>query len=328
MTAQQKQGYNHGLECQKSESDDFMSNSGNISGQEDYYNTLSSEDEVPYSPRKVVKNAKHGRKSSRIWIWLLVLIAIFLLFFTPTRINILLLGIDPTHNDTAQGRSDTMILTTIPPVVPYLHMLSIPRDLWVDIPGHGQNRINTAHFFAEVANPGSGPAAAAEAVSLNFHVPVDYTVRIKIDGFKDVVDAMGGVTVTLPTDMSGYKAGTYHLDSTHALALVRDRKGSDDFFRQERGQIFLKGAAKQMLNPLNWWRIPGVITALSKSITMDIPVYLWPRVGYSVVFSAIKGFDMHSLDHNMVQGWITNEGADVLLPKWELINPLVDKLFR
>ena len=305
-----------------------MSNAKSQTGQEDYYNTLSSEDEIPQSPRKVSPSAVHGRKQGRVWVWILVAVAVFLLFFTPARINILLLGIDPTHNDTAQGRSDTMILTTIPPVVPYLHMLSIPRDLWVDIPGHGQNRINTAHFFAEIAHPGSGPAAAAQAVELNFQVPVNYTVRIQIEGFEKVVTAMGGVTVTLPTDMSGYKAGTYHLDATHALALVRDRKGSDDFFRQERGQIFLMGAAKQMLNPLNWWRIPSVLSALSQSITSTIPVYLWPRVGYSVLFSAVKGFDMHSLSHNMVQGFITNEGADVLLPKWDLINPLVDQLFR
>ena len=300
---------------------------------EGYYNTLLPDDEISSQsgarPAVVLAqkraNPKFGKK---FWIWAGIAIGIVLVFFTPFRINILVLGIDPTHNDTAQGRSDTMILTTLPPVSPFMHMLSIPRDLWVDIPGHGQNRINTAHFFAEVAKKGSGPAAAAEAVQLNFHLTVPYTMRIQISGFEDLVNAMGGVTVTLPFDMSGYKAGTYHLDATHALALVRDREGSDDFYRQMRGQIFIKAAVAQMLNPLNWWRIPAEMTSIAQSITTNIPIYLWPRIGYSLLFSAVKGFDMHSLDRSMVTNWVTPGGAQVLLPVWEKINPLVDKLFR
>jgi LCP family protein required for cell wall assembly len=302
---------------------------------EGYYNTIDVDDE--YKPARATvrtqgpasKPKETPRKKKHFWLWLTVAVVLFLLFFTPFRINILLLGIDNRIEDnTAMGRSDTMILTTIPPVSPYLHMLSIPRDLWVDIPGHGQNRINTAHFFAEIAKPGSGPKAAAETVELNFKVPVQYTVRIKFDGFISVVDAMGGVTVDLPTDMSGYTAGKHHLDAKQALAFVRDRKGSDDLFRGMRSQIFIKAAIRQMANPLHWWRIPGVTLAMTQAITTDIPVYLWPRIGYSVLFSGVTGFDTNTLNHNMVHGWITNEGADVLLPNWDLINPLVDKLFR
>jgi len=281
----------------------------------------------PPLPESDSKKEKPGTsKIKRIWI--AVALVIILVFFTPFRINILLLGIDPTHSATAQGRSDTMILTSIPPILPVVHMLSIPRDLWVDIPGHWQNRINTAHFFAEVAQKGAGPKAAAETVALNFKVSVPYTVRIQIDGFKKVVDAMGGVTVYLPNDMSGLKAGVHHLNSTQALRLVRDRAGSDDFFRQQRGQIFLKGAAAQMLNPINWWRVPGVVTAVFQSIDTNVPVFLWPRVGYSLLFSAIKGFDMQTLDRDMISAWVTNEGAQVLLPVWDKINPLLDKNFR
>jgi LCP family protein required for cell wall assembly len=299
---------------------------------EDYYNTIDEEPIVPVEPAHVdLEPAKRSKKrplEKSIWLWAGVALAVFLLFFTPFRINFLILGIDPNDQHSAQGRSDTMILTTIPPVSPYLRMLSIPRDLWVEIPGHGQNRINTAHYFAEVAKKGSGPQAAAETVEQNFHVSVPYTLRIQVDGFIKIVDAMGGVTVDLPTAMSGYTAGVHHLDAKQALTLVRDRKGSDDFYRQMRGQIFIKGAIKQMLNPLNWWRIPGVVMAFTESITTNIPVYLWPRIGYSVLFSGAVGFDSHTLDHNMVNGWITNEGADVLLPNWDRINPLVEKLFK
>ena len=254
--------------------------------------------------------------------------SIIVIFFTPFRINFLILGIDPNDQHSAVGRSDTMILTTIAPVLPSIHMLSIPRDLWVDIPGHGQNRINTAHYFAEIAKSGTGPKAAAATVEQDFHVSVPYTLRIQVEGFKNIVAAMGGVTIDVPFAMSGFTAGVHHLDAAQALTFVRDRKGSDDFYRQMRGQIFLKGAAQQMLNPLNWWRIPKVFLAFTQSITTNIPFYLWPRIGYSALFSTVTGFDMNTLDHNMVTGHITNDGADVLLPNWQKINPLVSKIFN
>ena len=72
------------------------------------------------------------------------------------RTNILLLGLDRAEAGSDAARTDTIILTTFVPHRLYLGMLSIPRDLWVTIPGVGENRINTAHFYAEAARPGRG----------------------------------------------------------------------------------------------------------------------------------------------------------------------------
>jgi LCP family protein required for cell wall assembly len=262
------------------------------------------------------------------WFWWVLIFGLFLFFFTPFRINTLILGIDRPPEGTWIGRSDTMILTTLPPVLPQLSMLSIPRDLWVTIPGQYENRINTAHYFAELDKQGSGKKAAAEVIKTNFGVNVNYVVRIKFDGFVKVVDAMGGVTVNLPVDMSGMTAGKHHLDGTQALRFVRDRAGSDDFFRQQRGQLFLSSAVKEMLNPVKWPLIPAVFTATVSSIDSNIPFWVWPRLTYGILFSAVKGFDSHTLDREMVTGWTTNEGAQVLLPNWDKINPLLYKLFK
>ncbi|HEX9012304.1 MAG TPA: LCP family protein, partial [Anaerolineaceae bacterium] len=98
---------------------------------------------------------------------LLAVLALAVYFLFPLRSNLLLLGTDRTNGSEAYGRTDTIILMTIIPLQPYVGMLSIPRDLWVPIPGHGENRINTAHFFAEVAQPGSGPRAAMQVVQDN-----------------------------------------------------------------------------------------------------------------------------------------------------------------
>lgn len=281
------------------------------------------ESELPVqSQEKTEKKRKHPG----LWFW--ISLAVLLVFFTPIRINLLVLGIDTRPGEEWMGRSDTMILTTIPPILPEVKMVSIPRDLWVAIPGHPDNRINTAHYFAEVAEAGTGPQAAADAVEANFGIKFPYSVRLRFDAFKEIVDAMGGVTINLPTAQAGLEAGVNHLDGTQALAFVRDRETSDDFFRQARGQMFIAAAFRQVLNPINWPRIPAVFAAVSSSVQIDLPFWLWPRVGYSLLFSAVKGFNTQSITREMVQPFLTDEGAQVLLPLWDAINPLMKSVFH
>ncbi len=260
----------------------------------------------------------------------LIVIALVLLaayFLTPGTSRLLLLGIDRTPEGTDMGRSDTMILMSISPLKPDVHMLSIPRDLWVTIPGVGENRINTAHYFAEIAEPGSGPEAAANTVESNFGVPVDYTLRIRFNGFKDVVTAMGGVNLNLPKPMAGYPEGKVHLDGDQALAFVRDRKGTDDFFRMEHTQFLVISAAKQMINPLMWVRIPVVAAAMFRVVDTNIPVYLWPRLGLAVIRAVPGGLDNRTLDRSMVNPFTTDGGAQVLGPNWDAINPMLKEMF-
>ena len=258
----------------------------------------------------------------------LILLLIFFLFFTPMRTTVLLIGIDRVPEGSNAGRSDTMILATMPPFLPEVSLFSIPRDLWVNIPGVGENRINTAHYFAELYQPGTGMDAAAGVVEANFGIDVPYVIRIKFDGLINIVDAMGGVTIDLPEAMSGLEAGVNHLDGTQALAFVRDRKGSDDFSRQKRGQMFINAAFRTMLNPAKWLRIPVIIPAVLKAVDTNIPAYALPRVIYGFAFSAVFGFDAQTLDRNWVTPWVTNEGAQVLLPNWDLILPAIDQIFN
>lgn len=281
-----------------------------------------------HSDLNVPVNKGKDKTPGRVRRVLLLLLILFFFFFTPFRTTILVLGIDSRPGEEWTGRSDTMIITTIPPVLPQVSMLSIPRDLWVNIPGYGENRINTAHFFAEAQKKGNGPQAAANAVEANFGIKVPYTVRIRFDGFKEIVDAMGGVNITLTEAMSGLDAGTHHLDGTQALAFVRDRETSDDFWRQKRGQMFITAAVKKMANPLNWFRLPAVLNAVGNTVQTDLPAWLYPRVGYSLAFSAIKGFDSQTLPREMVTPYLTDQGAQVLLPNWDLINPLVKSMFN
>lgn len=255
----------------------------------------------------------------------LAILAVYLVF--PGQTRILLLGIDRAPNGTAVSRTDTIILLQTDPFQPEVKMLSIPRDLWVPIPGVGENRINTAHFFAEANHPGSGPQAAMDVVGANFGVRPNYFARIQFDGFKEVVDAMGGLDLDLPKPMGGLPAGKHHLNGTQALAFARDRKGTDDFFRMSQGQVVILSAAREMINPLVWPRLPWIAAAFLRSVDTNLPAWEWPRVGFALLRAGPDGADHRTIPREMTKPFTTSGGAQVLLPNWDLIRPMVHQMF-
>jgi LCP family protein required for cell wall assembly len=257
-----------------------------------------------------------------------VLLLGLIYLLAPLRTNLLVLGADRSPEGTALSRTDTIILLSVNPLKPDIKMLSIPRDLWINIPGVGENRINTVHFFAESEKPGSGPATTVRVVSQTFQVPISYYVKVRFDGVVGIVDAMGGVDVNMPEAMSGYEAGWHHLDGKQALALARDRKGTDDFFRMAHGQLLIKAAVRQMFNPLTWVRLPLIAAAGFQMVDTDLPIWQWPRVGLAMARAVLSdGIDNRTLDRQMATPYMTSGGASVLLPQWDLINPLVQNMF-
>lgn len=248
----------------------------------------------------------------------------------PGRTNVLVFGVD--YVDPAiigtQARSDTIILATVDPVNSYIGLLSIPRDLWVPIPGFGENRINTAHFFAETQLPGNGPGVILETVRQNFGVQVGYFLRLRFEGFRGVIDAMDGVDLELEKPMAGYPAGVHHLKARKALGFVRDRSGSDDFFRMEQGQVMFKSIIKTMSRLEKWPRIPAVVRAGLRSVDTNLPVWMWPRMLLAFLWVGPEGIDSRFITRDMVTPFTTDQGAQVLLPRWELIRPLVDEMFK
>ena len=119
------------------------------------------------------------------------------------RVNILVMGIDQREHEQGPWRTDTMLILTIDPVTVSGGMLSIPRDLWVPIPGYEEGRINTAHYLGEFYDyPGGGSALAVKTVQYNFGVPIHYYVRVNFAAFEQLVDLIGGIDVYVEEEIA------------------------------------------------------------------------------------------------------------------------------
>ncbi|MFP7484964.1 LytR family transcriptional regulator [Priestia filamentosa] len=164
-------------------------------------------------------------------------------FSEKDPISILLLGVDEREGD--RGRSDSMILMTVNPDTKSMKMVSIPRDTRTEIIGHGTtDKINHAYAYG-------GVNMAVDTVENFLDVPVDYYVQVNMESFKDIVDAVGGVTVNNSLDFTydgvHFKKGQISLNGEEALKFSRmryeDPRG--DFGRQERQRQIIQAVIKK-----------------------------------------------------------------------------------
>ncbi|MBK9926630.1 MAG: LCP family protein [Anaerolineales bacterium] len=269
-----------------------------------------------------------ARKPKRRRVRGYILLALFLAyFFAPLRTNILFLGADTSPERGNLGRTDTILLATVVPLKPYVGLLSIPRDLWVTVPGVGEQRINTAYFYSEANQAGSGGEAAMSAVEENFGVSVSYYALIHMQGLISVVDALGGVDVMLESPMGGLPAGSHHLDGTGALAFARDRSMGDDFGRMAGTQTLIMALLKKSLQPSSWLALPQVIVAFTQAVDTNIPLWQGPRLFFALLRAPLFGMETRAITREMVTPFTTAGGAQVLLPNWDAIRPLLQEMF-
>ena len=286
--------------------------------------SLESFQPITIQPSLKIKKRRFDRVKKGFWLFML-LIAIY--FLAPFRTNILLLGTDDSPDRGALGRTDTIILTTIVPLKPYVGMLSIPRDLWVTIPNVGEQRINTAYFFAEANKSGTGGDAAMQTVRENFGVTVRNYAVIHMFGVVAAVDALGGVEIQLDQPSGGYPAGRHNLTGIEALTFVRDRATSSDFSRMQRTQILLLAMLNKGFEPSSWPKLPQFVLSLAKSVDTNVSLWQWPRLIFVFVRVPLFGIDSRTITPDMVSPFTTSGGAQVLGPNWEAINPLLKEMF-
>ncbi len=208
----------------------------------------------------------------------------------PEPVTVLLLGTDRRPGEEVTPRSDAVLVARIDPGRKRVALLSLPRDLWVAIPGHGNNRLNAAYLWGERDGPpGGGLALARATVSDALGLPIDHGVVVDFRGFAGIIDALGGVNVDVPRPLVDhafptadyrvttvrFAAGRQRMDGTTALAYARIRHPDSDFERGLRQQAVLVAIAERLRERgdlATWFAARRVSAALVGYVQTDMPV--------------------------------------------------------
>ena len=255
-------------------------------------------------------------------------------------INLLLLGSDQISTKDV-GRTDVMIVVSVNPELPSVALLSIPRDFYVWIPGHGFDRINTVYSHGERNGyPGGGPELLKATIEYNLGVQVHYYVRAGFDGFVRIVDTLGGVDVAVECPLSDtfpdpdspegqtdvdWLPGIHHLDGKHALWYVRSRWSTSDFDRNRRQQQVIRGLYGQILTLDIIPKIPQLWEVLNQNVSTDLE--LDELLYLANVGSRLDTMNLKSrfVGRGVLQSWTAPNGAYVLVPYREAIGPMVSE---
>lgn len=255
-------------------------------------------------------------------------------------VNILLIGLDE-RTGVEDTRTDTQIVVHIDPTARTAALVSLPRDLWVEIPGHGEDRINAAYKTGEKARPGSGPALAKATVRENLGIPIHYYAMVNFQGFERVVDTIGGVTLDVSRPLVDNQfpfqefgatrvyipAGLQHMDGRTALQYARSRHADSDIGRNSRQQQVLLALKEQGLG----MDLLAHFTELAHELGDAVRTDLLPlQIGSLAQLS--RSIDATSIQTVVIAGNMIREttlpsGASVLMPRWEVIRPAITRAF-
>ncbi|NJC95873.1 MAG: hypothetical protein C3F07_12180 [Anaerolineales bacterium] len=267
-----------------------------------------------------------------------------------SRINVLFIGLDYRDWEAGEGapRSDTMILFTIDPLSKTAGMLSIPRDMWVNIPGFGYSRINTAYSSGEGSKlPGGGPALAMKTVEQFLGVPVDYYAQVDFYTFIEFINLIGGIDVyseeRLVLDPIGSGkdklvvtcCGMRHLDGEKALAYARTRKTEGgDIDRAKRQQKVILAIRDKVLDPANFPVLLGKARQFYEEFSAGIKTNMPFEMGIQLAVLArdipIESIKQGVIDYSMVSldnTTLGGQAASVMKPFPDKIRELRDQIF-
>ena len=262
-----------------------------------------------------------------------------------SRVTILILGLD--YSDWRGGdtpHSDTMILLSVDPISNTASILSIPRDLWVNIPGFDYGRINEAYFNGEAYNlPGGGSELARQTVEQFIGVPVHYYAVIGFDAFIDFIDEIGGVIVTPDQYVKIEKFGggqeeilepgkMYTLDGGLALAYARERHTEGgDVDRASRQQEVILAIKHRILKYENLPNLiakaPALYQDISSGISTNLNLQEAIQLGLLGLQLDISNIKQGIINYDMVIPTSSPDGEKILKPIPDKIRILRDELF-
>ena len=249
------------------------------------------------------------------------------------RVTILILGSDQRPG--SGFRTDVIVLLTVDTIKDTVSAVSFPRDLYVEIPGWKEERINTAM-------PHGGFDLLADTFEVNFGLRPDYYVMTNMLGFVDIIDSLGGITVSVGSTLidecswsvfisdQGHcevKPGPTEMDGETALWYVRSRKTSNDFDRLRRAQEVMLAIFYKSMRLNAAARLPDMYKAYKSNVQTNMTaasmVRLLPTAGE--VFGDYSRFSRYTISSKEVTSHRTETRMAVLLPDYEKIGEILDQ---
>lgn len=268
----------------------------------------------------------------------------------PRRVNVLLLGIDQRAGETGPSPTDTIMLLSLDPVGKTGALLSIPRDLWVEMPALGvSERINAANIQGEaISYPGGGgPAYAAAVVERLLGIgKIDYYMLINFEVFYSVIDAIGPVEVCPPEEIRDdaypdgsygvisvhFPAGCQELDSEKLLQYARTRHADSDIGRSARQQEVILGVRQQVLSTGGIMALLPEATSIWQSVHDNIRTNMTfeDMVSLALTAEKVPSENIRQAQISFEEVFIGQDasGSDILVPISSDIQLLLSDLFR
>ncbi|MDK1329056.1 LCP family protein [Arthrobacter sp. zg-Y1143] len=233
--------------------------------------------------------------------------------------NFLLIGSDTRNPDSGDARSDTMMLVNIPADHSGVYVMSIMRDTWVEVPGHGEQKINAA--MAE-----GGVSLTVETVQNLLEVPIDHVAIIDFEGFKGLTEALGGVTLkndaaftSSGVDGEYFEAGSIQVEGDSALKYVRERYAfaDGDYQRVRNQQAFVRGVLGGILSKgtlTNPVKINDLVTEISPFLSVDegLDASAVGSLGFSL--RNVRTSDIHMFTMPNAGVGTSMDGQSIILP--------------
>lgn len=280
-----------------------------------------------------------------LWPWFLLFIVLCPLFvcgslavtylvLPPPPLTVLVMGLDSRPGEGWLARSDSVMLLSLDPSRLRVSALSIPRDLFIDVPNYGLQRINTVNMLGEMDAAGTGGQLLSAAIERSFGIEVDRYVRLNFDGFARMIDAVGGVTIDVERPLVDYayptednltmevrfEAGVQVMDGQRALIYARTRHADDDYRRASRQQQVVMAFASRLINPLTWG---SVVQALLTAA--DTNVNALDALAYAPLILASRGqFDTLVIDRD----YIAASASGAAIPNYARLQPWIAERFR
>lgn len=261
-----------------------------------------------------------------------------------SRINVLVMGMDSRVEEPDDvPRTDTMILFSLDPDSRTAGMLSIPRDLWVEIPGFDYSKINTAYRLGEVYNvDGLGPGLAISTVENLLGMEIDYYAMVNFEAFEEFIDELGGIKVNVPDEIvidplgrnntKTLEAGEQVLPGYLALAYARSRNSSgSDFDRAERQQQVILAIRDKILSaemlPTLIKNSPALYQSLSEGISSNLTLLQVVRLAWIAQQIEKENIRRGVIGVDQVDFAFSYDGQDILRPLPDEIRQLRDQIF-